>query len=217
LKNRLSSSATKSKIFKFNVGPNLRNAGIDKWILDLNNNEFVVSFNADSKPPIKSTFSKSGNTSQFLIPVVYSIADAIGKPHEYTNIKAIAREVVETYSHAIVNGLAKLLLPEVTDEEEESSTTTGTTTTITGKSRRKKKKKGKDATASLSPSEIEDNKAKEQYRQDVIALRTKFENDGLTYDQWCALVAKKYFKLKETVEKNITNAWEIIVYLLDVS
>jgi hypothetical protein len=160
-----SSSTTEKKIFTFEVGPNLQNAGIDKWILDLSSNEFVINFNVNSGGgQFKSPFSKTGNASQFLKPMVYSIADVIGKPPEDTSIKAIGREVVEIYSTAIVNGLGKLVSPEAAQDEAGNLSST---TITTDKSRgRKKKKKGTDDIA-LSPSEIEDNKAKEAYRQDV--------------------------------------------------
>ena len=67
-----------------------------------------------------------------------------------------------------------------------------------------------------SPAEERDNKAKEQYRKEVNALRQEFKENNLTYEQWQKLVSLKYNKLKNITIKNFSDAWDILEFCLSV-
>jgi hypothetical protein len=207
-----SSSTTEKKIFTFKLGSNLQSIGISKWIYDANSNEFIFILNDNSGGrcnQIKVPYDKAG-VSDILRSMIHAISTAFNKSTANPEMLCILKELKAGYQEAAYNGLGKLISPTAAKSE---SASTDSFLQGKGKGRRKKKTKQDDA---LSPSEIEDLKVKEAYRKDVIALREQFENANLTYDQWCALVAEKYFNLKETVESNIKNAWEIMEFCLSI-
>jgi DNA polymerase elongation subunit (family B) len=209
------------KIFEFNLGPNLQNIGIAQWILDLNENQWVFNFNNSNgqSGPLKIPFDKTNSPKALFTKIFNGIANFLGRSPEDKHLLLACKEIKLVYTDTDSNRYKKFLQSAfaTTDSESESESGSKSTTTTEGKRKSKGRKRNKDnEDNALSPSEEKDRKIKETYRQDVLSLREQFEKDHISYDQWCALVAKKYFKLKETVEANVKNAWEIMEVCLSI-
>jgi hypothetical protein len=210
------------RIFEFKLGPNLQNIGVNKWVLDLNENQWIFNFNNtgnDQNGPLKIPFDKADNPKTLFLKIFNGIASFLNISIKDKQLVPAFKDIQIGYTETGSSDSFKKFIQSAfstSESESESESQSESESTITaGKRGGRGRKRSKD-TIALSPSEIKDNKFKDQYRQDVITLRTKFENDKLTYNQWQTLVAEKYENLKNTVENNFPNAWEIMEFCLSI-